>query len=607
MCGIVGYVGSDNAVPYLLNGLKKLEYRGYDSSGIAIGKNSNCIDVYKKAGKISNLMSAIPEGESGVWGIGHTRWATHGNVTDANAHPFLDAQKNIAVVHNGIIENFSELREQLQKEGVIFTSETDSEVIPNLVAKNYDGNLLLAVKAALEKIIGTYAIAVIAKNEPNKVIVAKRGGPLVIGVAEGEFFIASDVNAIVENTSRVIYLEDGDIVEVTPKKLIFPNVKADDYASRIEKITIAATDTQKGNFSTYMEKEIFEQPEAIERAFAGRLDMAGSTAKLSGFDDEIFLRTKKICAISAGTSWYASYAGCLMFESVARIAASAEFSSEFRYKNPIVNTDDVFLAVSQSGETADTITAMKEIGEKGGKVFGICNVISSTIARLSDGGAYIHAGPEIAVASTKAFSNTMVIFYLLALKFARQRNMSKADGDVFISHILQLPRMVKETLSKKEQIKAVAEKYAHAKDFLYLGRGLMYPAAMEGALKLKEISYIHAEAFAAGEIKHGPIAMVNEETPSVFLVPDDFLRTKIISNMKEIKARNGKVIAIGVEGDETVASIADDFIAVPKIADPIFYVIPFVAVMQLFAFYVAEALGHDVDQPRNLAKSVTVE
>lgn len=610
MCGIVGYVGLDNAVPYLVNGLKKLEYRGYDSSGIVVGKLENGepkFYLYKKAGKLEKLVGVLPKELSGSWGIGHTRWATHGMVTDQNAHPFLSNNGKIAVVHNGIIENFLPLRSALQKEGVKFDSETDSEVIPNLVAKYYKGNLLEAVQAALNNVVGTYALAITCIDEPNKIVVAKRGGPLVVGISDGAYYIASDVNAIVGNTSRVIYLEDGDVVEVTPQGLKFPNIENNDYSKRVEEISINAAETEKCGYDTYMEKEINEQPDSISRAFAGRIDFEASTAKLSGYEDDIFKRTNKITAMSAGTSYYASLFGGLLIEQYARIPCSSEFSSELRYKNPIVNKDDVFLAISQSGETADTLYAMREIHEKGGKVFGICNVVSSSIARESDGGAFIHAGPEIAVASTKAFSNTLIIYYLLALKFARQREMSKEDGAKYVKHITELPRLVTETLKNSSAIKKIAKKYAHCKDFLYLGRGLMYPIALEGALKLKEISYVHAEAFAAGEIKHGPIALVNEHTPSVFLVPDDFLREKVISGIKEIKSRKGPVIAIGVEGDKELESIVDEFIPVPKIENPAFYAIPMVVVCQLFAFYVAQELNCDVDQPRNLAKSVTVE
>ena len=415
----------------------------------------------------------------------------------------------------------------------------------------------------------------------------------------------------------MIYLDDGDIVEVSKSGLKFPKIQNNDYAKRVEEITINSQETEKCGFSTYMEKEINEQPESIERAFAGRINFEEATAKLSGYDDEIFKRTAKIVAMSAGTSYYASIFGSLLFEKFARIPSFVEFSSELRYKNPIVNKDDVYLAVSQSGETADTIYAMREIHEKGGKVFGICNVVSSTIARETDGGAFIHAGPEIAVASTKAFSNTIIIYYLLALKFARQRGMSKEDGINFINQIVQLPRLVKQTILQKDKIKKIAEKYSKADDFLFLARGLLYPIALEGALKLKEISYIHAEAFAAGEIKHGPIAMVNEKVPSVIyevilnngdkILVDSPSKLPDKTNIKEIKARKGPVIAIGVEGDKELESIVDDFIPVPKVENPVFYALPMVTVCQLFAFYSAQCLGRDVDQPRNLAKSVTVE
>ena len=608
MCGIVGYVGASNSVPYLLNGLKKLEYRGYDSSGIVVGKIENGepkFYLYKKAGKLSQLVGVLPKDLSGSWGIGHTRWATHGLVTDQNAHPFYSNNGKIAVVHNGIIENFSNLRAQLTKDGVNFSSETDSEVIPNLVEKYYEGNLLEAVQKALNDVIGTWALEITCIDEPNKIVVAKRGSPLVIGISDGTYYIASDVNAIVGNTKQVVYLEDGDIVEVTADGLKFPLMQNNDYAKRIEEITINEQETEKCGYDTYMEKEINEQPDSVARAFAGRFDMEKATAKLSGYEDDIFQRTNKITAICAGSSYYSSLFGGALIEKYARIPFYAEISSEFAFKNPIVGKDDVYIAVSQSGETADTRDAMTEVHEKGGKVFGICNVPSSTIARESDGGAFMHAGVEIAVASTKAFSNTVMIYYLLALKFARQRGMSKECGIKFIESILQQPRLIRESLKNSKKIEVLAKKYSKANDFLFLGRGLMYPIAMEGALKLKEISYIHAEAFASGEIKHGPIALVNENTPSVFLVPDDCTRPMVISNIKEIKARKGPVIAIGVEGDKELESIVDDFVSVPKIENKDFYALPMLVLCQLFAFYMAKELGCDVDQPRNLAKSVT--
>lgn len=622
MCGIVGYVGCKDALPYLINGLKKLEYRGYDSSGVVVGKiekNKAVFYMYKKAGKLKNLTSTLPDTLSGSWGLGHTRWATHGAVTDNNAHPFYSNDKRIAIVHNGIIENFVELKKRLTEKGFTFTSDTDSEIIANLIQHYYNSknigekdtkeknNFLSAVESALNDVIGTYALAVVNIESPEKIIVAKRGGPAVIGLGENEYYIASDVNAIIGNTKKVIYLDDGDIVEVSKEGLNFANTSHNDYAKRVEELTISEHETEKGGFNTYMEKEINEQVESVERAFAGRIDLENATAKLSGFDSNIWKNTDRVCCLSAGTSYYASLEGGLLLEKYARLFTYSEYSSEARYKNPIVNKNDAFIAVSQSGETADTIYAIKEIQEKGGEVYGICNVVSSTISRITQGGAYMHAGPEIAVASTKAFSNTLTIFYLLTLKIARQRGMSKEEGDKFIREIEAIPRNISNVLLKKDKIKKIANKYYLSKNFLFLGRGLMYPIALEGALKLKEISYIHAEAFAAGEIKHGPIAMVNKETPSVFLVPDDYLREKVISNIKEVKARGGRVIAIGVTGDSALEEIVDDFIGVDKIQDSSFYAIPFACVCQLFAFYCATLLGRDVDQPRNLAKSVTVE
>ena len=610
MCGIVGYVGKNNAVSYLLNGLKKLEYRGYDSSGILINKfdnNLSSFQLYKKSGKIQNLISILPENLYGNSGIGHTRWATHGTVTDYNAHPFIDMTGNIAVVHNGIIENSEIIKKELIKNGIKFQSETDSEVIPNLIEKYYNGDLAEAVQKALKKVIGTYALAIMHKNEPNKIVVAKLGGPLAIGISDENYYIASDVNAIVGNTSRVIYLNDGDIVELSSSGIHFLNIKDNNYKDRIEDIKIKLEDTEKSGFSTYMEKEIFEQVSSIKDAIAGRIDFENSTAKLSGFEDDIFKRTEKICMMSAGTSLYASIFGSLLFEQISRIFSYVEYSSELRYKNPIVKKDDVYIAVSQSGETADTIYAIKEIKEKGGKVFSICNVVASTIARESENGAYIHAGPEIAVAATKSFSNTIMIFYLIALKLARQRGMSKEEGKKFIEQILKQSEVIEQVLLKKDQINTIAKKYSKYKDFLFLGRGFMYPIAMEGALKLKEISYIHAESFAAGEIKHGSISLINENMPSMFLVPNDHLREKVISNIKEIKARKGKVIAVGIEGDTELENIVDDFISVPKLDNPIFYALPITVILQLFALYVSQNLDRDIDQPRNLAKSVTVE
>ena len=611
MCGIVGYTGPRRASPILLEGLKRLEYRGYDSAGICVGcvaGGKTALSSIKKVGKIQALRSAVPKDLAGDWGIGHTRWATHGGVTDKNAHPHLDASGKVAVVHNGIIENYRALREMLEAEGVRFVSETDSEVIPHLIAKYYEGDLEAAVKAALALLKGTYGIAVMHADEPGRIVGARNGSPLVIGVGSGEMFLASDVTAMVAYTKQVVYIEDGEVVVLDPSG--FKTTDREDHPidKKIDKVSWELGAIEKGEFPCYMEKEIFEQPESIARALSGRLDLEFADAKLGGLNlDRRQLRSVgSVRVIAAGTSYHAGLVGSSLLESVARIPAQAELASELRYRNPVVEGSGLWFAVSQSGETADTLYAMREIKRKGGTVLGICNVVGSTIARESDGGVYVHSGPEIAVASTKAFTSQLGALYLFTLLMARMRDMSRAEGDRFALSLAGVPQAVAKTLESRDAIQRVAKKYSRARDFLFLGRGLMYPIALEGALKLKEISYIHAEGYAAGEIKHGPIALVSKDVPSLFLVPDDELREKTISNMKEIKARGGPLIAVGVEGDDEVASLADDFIATPRL-DPRFYPFTMVVPLQLFAYFCALDLGRDVDQPRNLAKSVTVE
>jgi glucosamine--fructose-6-phosphate aminotransferase (isomerizing) len=566
------------------------------------------LNSIKKVGKIQALRGAVPKDLEGSWGIGHTRWATHGGVTDRNAHPHLDASGKIAVVHNGIIENYRALREMLESEGVRFVSETDSEVIPHLIAKYYEGDLEAAVKAALVHLKGTYGIAVIHADEPGRIVGARNGSPLVIGVGSGEMFLASDVTAMVAYTKQVVYIEDGEVVTLDPSG--FKTTDREDHPvdKKIDEVSWELGAIEKGEFPCYMEKEIFEQPESIARALSGRLDLEFYDAKLGGLNlDRRRLRSVgSVRVIAAGTSYHAGLVGTSLLESVARIPAQAELASELRYRNPVVEGSGLWFAVSQSGETADTLDAMRDIKRKGGTVLGICNVVGSTIARESDGGIYVHSGPEIAVASTKAFTSQLGALYLFTLLMARMRDMSRAEGDRFARSLSEVPQAVAKTLESRDAIQRVAKKYSKARDFLFLGRGLMYPIALEGALKLKEISYIHAEGYAAGEIKHGPIALVSPEVPSLFLVPDDELREKTISNMKEIKARGGPLIAVGVEGDSEVASLADDFIATPRL-DPRFYPFTMVVPLQLFAYFCALDLGRDVDQPRNLAKSVTVE
>jgi glucosamine--fructose-6-phosphate aminotransferase (isomerizing) len=592
----------------LLEGLKRLEYRGYDSAGLAVGRGDGLLNSVRSVGKIQALKEAVPKDLAGSWGIGHTRWATHGGVTQANTHPHFDGSGKIAVVHNGIIENYRALREMLTKEGASFYSETDTEVIPKLIAKYYAGDLEAAVKAALVHLEGTYGIVAMHADEPGRLVGARNGSPLVVGVGEGEMLIGSDVMAFISSTSRVVYLNDGELVSLDPNGFAITDrsdVRVDRAA---DAVTWELGAIEKGGFPCFMEKEIFEQPESIGRALGGRLDQENASAKLGGLNlDRRYLRAvPRVSMIAAGTSWHASLVGAQLLESMARIPSSAELASELRYRNPVVEPGSLWFAVSQSGETADTLYAMREIQRKGANVLGVCNVVGSTIARESDGGVYVHSGPEIAVASTKAFTSQLAAFYLFALHMARMRDMSRPEGERFLAGLTAVPEAVRGVLSRRDLIQTIAKKYSRRRDFLFLGRGLLYPIALEGALKLKEISYIHAEGYAAGEIKHGPIALVCAEVPTVFLVPDDSLREKVISNIREVKARGGPAIAVGVEGDEELASLVDDFIPVPKM-DSRFYPFTMIVPLQLFAYFCALELGRDVDQPRNLAKSVTVE
>lgn len=611
MCGIIGYSGPKKTISILVEGLRRLEYRGYDSAGIAVGGGSyggHPLGIVKSVGKIAALRAAIPAALDGSWGIGHTRWATHGGVTLANAHPHTDTSGKIAVVHNGIIENHHSLKAMLEKKGHVFVSETDTEVIPHLIAEYYRGDLLEAVKAAIQNLQGTYGIACIHADELGRIVGARNGSPLVVGVGAGEMFLASDITAMVAYTDKVVYLNDGEIVDIGRDHYTIIDREERRVDKKVDQVTWELGSIEKGDYPCYMEKEIFEQPESIARALSGRLDADNATAKLGGLDLEkrSFSGIGRVKIIAAGTSWHAGLVGCHLLEQVARIPAQAELASELRYRNPVVEKDSLWFTVSQSGETADSLYAMREIQRKGASVLGICNVVGSTIARESDGGIYVHSGPEIAVASTKAFTSQLAAFYLFTLLIARMRDLSREEGGKFLASLQAVPGMVGIVLKQRNHIQAIAKKYCKAKDFLFLGRGILYPIALEGALKLKEISYIHAEGCSAGEMKHGPIALVSPEVPSLFLVSDDFLREKTISNMREIKARGGPVIAVGVEGDTETARIVDDFIPVPK-ADSRFYPFTMVVPLQLFAYFCALELGRDVDQPRNLAKSVTVE
>ena len=610
MCGIIGYSGPRKASKVLLEGLRRLEYRGYDSAGIAVGRTDPKpnLQIIKAVGKIGELAKKIPEDLDGQWGIGHTRWATHGGVTEANAHPHTDISGKIAVVHNGIIENHKTLRTVLEKKGYVFKSETDTEVIPHLIASYYEGDLLTAVLAALQHLEGTYGIACIHADEPGRIVGARNGSPLIVGVGKDEMFLASDFTAMVAYTNRVIYLNDGEVVDITQENYSITDRHSNSIAKKVDEITWELGAMEKSGFMHYMEKEIFEQPDSIARAMSGRIDEENATAKLGGLNltRRQLAEVHRVRIIAAGTSWHAGIAGSYLLEQVARIPAQAELASELRYRNPVVEQGSLWFVVSQSGETADSLFAMREIQRKGATVLGICNVVGSTIPRESDGGVYVHSGPEIAVASTKAFTSQLTVFFLFTLLMARMRDMSREEGQRFIRALTCVPDMVRDALSKRDRIQAIAKKYCRAKDFLYLGRGILYPIALEGALKLKEISYIHAEGYSAGEMKHGPIALISPEVPSVFLVSDDYLHDKTISNMREIKARGGPVIAICSDEDKEAMSFADDFISVKK-ADPRFYPFSMIIPLQLFAYFCALELGCNVDQPRNLAKSVTVE
>ncbi len=607
MCGIIGYCGPKPMAEVLLEGLKRMEYRGYDSAGIAVRTNAE-LSVIKRAGKIATLREAVPPELYGDCGIGHTRWATHGGVSDSNAHPHLDDSGKVAIVHNGIIENYTVLREKLSSEGVEFSSETDSEVIAHLVARLYDGDLTVTVQNTVQLLKGTYGIAVTHLDQPGLLVGARNGSPLVLGVGEHEMFLASDVTAIVGHTKQVIYLEDGEIVTISADEYRTTDLHDRSIDKHIQIINWELEEIEKGEYRHFMEKEIFEQPDSILRAMQGRLDHEYATGHLGGLNmtKKELLDLERVKIIAAGTSYYAGLVASYLIESIARIPCTVELAAEVRYRNPIVERNSIYFAVSQSGETADTLYAMRELQRKGARVLGICNVVGASIPRESDGGVYIHSGPEIAVASTKAFTSQLTALYIFTLLIARMRHMSYEQGTEFIQALEQIPEQVAAVLGGAPKTAELARTYHKARNFLFLGRGINYPVALEGALKLKEISYIHAEGYSAAEVKHGPIALIGPETPSLFLVPDDTLREKVISNMKEVKARNGQVIAVCAEGDDEVAALADHVIRVPRVHELMY---PFVMTipLQLFAYYTALELGRDVDQPRNLAKSVTVE
>ena len=549
MCGIVGYIGENDALPILIGGLKKLEYRGYDSSGVAL-INDGKIETVRASGKISALEAKIKEHPlHGHIGIAHTRWATHGAPTEENAHPHQSFDGNISIVHNGIIENYAVLKKKLQSEGIEFKSETDTEVVAHLIARYYKGNLKEAVLKAISLIEGTFGLAVICRDEPGTLIGARRGSPLILGIGQDEFYLASDVSAIIMHTQKVVYLDDNDIVEIKNDGYNLLNTHSQPVQHEVQDVEFDADSIAKGGFAHFMLKEIFEQPEVLRNTMRGRLLYAEGNAKLAGLDTNIkeLRNINRIIITACGTSYYAGMVGEYMIEDLAGVPVEVEYASEFRYRNPIIKPGTLVLAISQSGETADTLAALKEAQQKGATALAICNGVGSTIARTSDGGVYLHAGPEIGVASTKAFTSQVTVLAMIALLLGRQRRLSFESGADIVKSMQELPELVEKTLQLSDQIAGIAQKYVKANNFLYLGRHFNYPVAMEGALKLKEISYIHAEGYPAAEMKHGPIALIDENMPVVVIAPKDALFDKVISNVREIKARGGKVIAISTE------------------------------------------------------------
>ncbi len=612
MCGIVGYIGSRNSVPIILEGLRRLEYRGYDSAGIALIQDHSFF-IRKQAGKVADLAKSLKAENGSVessLGIGHTRWATHGEPNDINAHPHFDCRKEIAIIHNGIIENYATIKKRLAQQGHQFASATDTEVLAHLIEEMYSKvhDLTAAVRLALLEVEGTYGLVVISVHEPNKIVVARKGSPLIIGVGDGENFVASDASAVVDHTRQVVYLSDGEIAEITPKG--FRTMTIDDIAveKEIEEITFELAQIERGGYDHFMLKEIHEQPETIRNAMRGRLVADEAEVVLGGLREvkDRLVNARRVILVACGTSWHAGLVGEYMLEEIAKVPAEVEYASEFRYRHPVIKSDDVVLCISQSGETADTLAALREAKAKGATVLGIVNVVGSSIARESHGGVYIHAGPEIGVASTKAFTSQLTVLSLITVMLARARGMSKADGKVLTEEIANLPDKVAQVLKNVDTVRAVANEFKDTQNFLYLGRGANFPVALEGALKLKEISYIHAEGYPAAEMKHGPIALIDDHMPVVFVVPKDAIYDKVISNIQEVRARKGRVIAIANEDDTEIDKLAEFVIRVPRtygFFGPIVNVIP----LQLLAYYIAVARGCNVDQPRNLAKSVTVE
>ena len=614
MCGIVGYIGKREAYPILIKGLKRLEYRGYDSAGVALIDREDNLNVYKTKGKVADLEAfCTDKNTSGSVGIAHTRWATHGEPSSVNAHPHYSSSKNLAIIHNGIIENYAEIKRNLIAKGVVFQSETDTEVLVQLieyvqVKKNLD--TLTAVQVALHQVIGAYAIALLDRREPNQIIAARKQSPLVVGIGKDEFFLGSDASPIVEFTDKVVHLEDGNIAVVRlGEELKVVNLLNREQNPSVQTIDINLGQIEKGGYPHFMLKEIFEQPDCLKTCMCGRINAEATNVTLSAVIDnkDRLLLAKRIIIVACGTSWHAALIGKQLIETYCRIPVNVEYASEFRYRNPVVSSDDVVIAMSQSGETADTLAAVELAKAAGAFIYGICNAVGSSIPRATDTGSYIHVGPEIGVASTKAFTGQVIVLTMLALALAKEKGtVSKEDYERVVKELSLIPYKMQEVLKLNDKIANLSQVFTYAHNFIYLGRGYSYPVAMEGALKLKEISYIHAEGYPAAEMKHGPIALIDSDMPVVVIATHNAMYEKVLSNIQEIKARKGRVIALITKGDETISRIADKVIELPETLEclePLLATIP----LQLLAYHIAVCKNKNVDQPRNLAKSVTVE
>lgn len=614
MCGIVGYIGPKDAYPILIKGLRRLEYRGYDSAGVALINESGNLNVCKTKGKVDNLVEFCHDKDvSGTVGIAHTRWATHGEPSAVNAHPHYSESKNLAIIHNGIIENYADLKQKLQAKGVQFRSDTDTEVLVQLVEyvmERKQVDLLTAVQVALFQVIGAYAIAIIDKRQPNQIIAARKQSPLVVGIGKDEFFLGSDASPLVEYTDRVVYLEDGNIAVIRRgEDLKVVSILGEEQQLAVKKVNINLGQLEKGGFPHFMLKEIFEQPDCLTNCMRGRVNVDTDNVVLSAVIDykKQLLAAKRFIIVACGTSWHAGLIGKQVIEQLCRIPVEVEYASEFRYRNPVISSDDVVIAISQSGETADTLAAVNLAKEHGAFIYGICNAIGSSIPRATDTGSYIHVGPEIGVASTKAFTGQVTVLTMLALALAKEKGTISRDEYMrVVKELHDIPKKIEQVLKLNDRIADLSRTFTYARNFLYLGRGYSYPVALEGALKLKEISYIHAEGYPAAEMKHGPIALIDSDMPVVVIATHNAMYEKVLSNIQEVKARKGKVIAIVSEGDDTISKIADEVIELPdtiECLEPLLATIP----LQILAYHVAVCKGLNVDQPRNLAKSVTVE